>query len=44
MELVFDIEEKFDITIPFNANDVAPEFDTVAEVVRVVQRIVDGKA
>ena len=23
MELVFDIEEKFDITIPFNANDVS---------------------
>ena len=42
MELIFDIEEKFDITIPFNAND-AEQFDTVAEVVDAVQRIVDSK-
>lgn len=43
MELIFDIEEKFDISIPFNANDAEPEFNTVAEVVHAVQRIVDGK-
>ena len=44
MEMIFDIEERFDISIPFNANDAEPEFITVAEVVHAVQRIVDGKA
>jgi acyl carrier protein len=43
MEMIFDIEERFDIAIPFNANSAEPEFDTVAEVVDAVQRIVDGK-
>ena len=44
MEMIFDIEERFDISIPFNANDAEAEFITVAEVVHAVQRIVDGKA
>jgi acyl carrier protein len=44
VELIFDIEEKFDISVPFNANDAELEFNTVAEVVHAVQRIVDAKA
>lgn len=44
VELIFEIEEKFDITIDYNANDKQADFDTVAEVVRAVQGIVDGKA
>ena len=44
MEMIFDIEERFDISISFNANDAEAEFITVAEVVHAVQRIVDGKA
>ena len=44
VELIFDIEERFDISIPFNANSAEQEFDTVAEVIQAVQRIVDAKA
>ena len=45
LELVFDIEEKFDIEIPVNANDThIGGFETVGDVVREVQKLVDKKA
>ncbi len=44
VELIFDIEERFNISLPFNANDAKQEFDTVADVVHAVQRIVDARA
>jgi acyl carrier protein len=44
VELIFELEEKFDIEIPYNANDARPEFDTVADVVRAVEGLVAGKA
>src|SRR3546814_4380888 len=31
VEIIFAIEEKFDIHVPYNANDSAPEFATVGE-------------
>jgi len=45
VEMIFDLEEKFDIEIPYNANTNNPrtEFDTVAAVVKAVQAIVDKK-
>jgi acyl carrier protein len=39
VELMFDLEEKFDIQIPFNANDAKLEFETVGEVVDAVKKI-----
>ena len=45
LELVFDLEEKFDIEIPVNAND--PQiggFEKVSDVVAAVQKIIDKKA
>jgi acyl carrier protein len=39
VELMFDLEEKFDIQIPFNANDAKLEFETVGEVVEAVKKI-----
>jgi acyl carrier protein len=45
LELVFDLEEKFDIEIPVNAND--PQiggFEKVSDVVAAVQKIIDQKA
>ena len=39
VELMFDLEEKFDIQIPFNANDAKMEFETVGEVVEAVKKI-----
>ena len=39
VELMFDLEEKFDIQIPFNANDAKLEFETVGEVVAAIKKI-----
>jgi acyl carrier protein len=45
LELVFDIEEKFDIEIPVNANEAnIGGFETVADVVREVEKLVAKKA
>jgi acyl carrier protein len=44
VEMIFELEEKFDITIPYNANDSRTEFDTVGDVVHAVKKLVDGKA
>jgi len=44
VEMIFELEEKFDITIPYNANDSRTEFDTVGDVIRAVNKLVDGKA
>ncbi len=44
LELVFDIEEKFNIEIPVNANDAnIGGFETVADVVREVEKLVAMK-
>ena len=43
VEMIFELEEKFDITIPYNANDSRTEFDTVGDVVRAVEQLVRGK-
>ena len=44
IDMIFDLEEKFDIEIPYNANDTRPEFDTVDDVVRAVEGLVAAKA
>ncbi len=44
VEIVFALEEKFDIQIPFNANKAKSEFETVGDVVRAVERLVGGEA
>ena len=44
VEIVFALEEKFDIEIPFNANKAQSEFETVGDVVRAVQTLVAEKA
>lgn len=45
VEMIFDLEEKFDIQIPYNANTNNPrtEFDTVADVVRAIENLVAKK-
>ncbi|HYM33807.1 MAG TPA: phosphopantetheine-binding protein [Steroidobacteraceae bacterium] len=44
VELIFELEEKFNIQIPYNANDTEPEFQTVAEVVDAIKMLVDKKS
>ena len=44
LELVFDLEEKFDIEIPVNANDAQiGGFEKVSDVIAAVQKIIDNK-
>lgn len=44
VEIVFALEEKFDIQIPYNANAAQVEFETVGDVVKAVETIVAEKA
>jgi acyl carrier protein len=44
VEMIFDLEEKFDIQIPYNANNPRTEFDTVGEVITAIQQLVDKKS
>ena len=44
VEMIFDLEEKFDIQISYNSNDARPEFQTVGDVVAAIQKLVGGKA
>jgi acyl carrier protein len=45
IEIVFSLEEKFDISIPFNANESAIEaFGTIGQVTEAVKGLVDAKA
>jgi acyl carrier protein len=44
VEMIFELEEKFDITIPYNANDKRMEFETVGDVVKAVDGLINGQA
>jgi acyl carrier protein len=45
LELVFDIEEKFNVEIPVNANEAnIGGFETVADIVREVEKLAAKKA
>jgi nodulation protein F len=41
LEMVFDLEEKFGIQIPYNANSAATDFATVGDVAGAIQKLVD---
>ena len=45
VEMIFDLEEKFDVEIPYNANTNNPrtEFDTVGDVVSAIEKLVAKK-
>ena len=42
VEMIFDLEEKYDIEIPYNANEEASDFKTVGSVVERVRSLVAG--
>ena len=47
VEIIFAIEEEFDISIPYNANDpsaTGTDLNTVAEVIEAVDKIVQQQA
>jgi acyl carrier protein len=43
VEMIFDLEEKFDIQIPYNSNDSRLEFETVGEIADAIKKLA-GKA
>ncbi len=43
LEMIFDLEEKFEIQIPYNANNAATDFSTVGDVTSAIQKLVDEK-
>lgn len=43
LEMIFDLEEKFGIQIPYNANSAATDFATVGDVAKAIQALVDEK-
>ena len=43
VEIIYQLEEQFDIAIPFNANE-ASNLETVGDVVVAVQKLVDQEA
>jgi acyl carrier protein len=43
LEMIFDLEEKFGIQIPYNANSAATDFATVGDVATAIQALVDEK-
>lgn len=44
VEIIFALEEKFDIQIPFNANNAQSDFVTAGDVIAAVQKLVAEKA
>ena len=44
VEIIFAIEEKFDIQIPYNANDAEMEFETVGQVVDALQKVIEEQS
>jgi acyl carrier protein len=43
VEMILDLEEKFDIQIPYNSNDAGLEFQTVGEIAEAIKKLT-GKA
>ena len=43
LEITFDLEQRFDIEIPFNANTKL-EFETVGAMIEAIERLVAAKA
>ena len=41
VEMMFDLEEKFDVQIPYNPN--ADDFHTVGDVVRAIEELIGKK-
>ena len=43
VEMIFDLEEKFDIEIPYNSNDARMDFETVRDVAEAIQNRLGSK-
>jgi len=44
VEMIFELEDRFNVEIPVNANNAETVFKTVADVIRVVEELVTSKS
>jgi acyl carrier protein len=44
VEMIFDLEEKFDVQISYNSNDARLDLETVGDVVSAIKDLVAGKS
>ena len=44
IDMIFDLEERFGVEIPYNANSAQTDFATVGDIVRAIEQIVARKA
>jgi acyl carrier protein len=43
VEMIYDLEEKFDVELPYNSNDSMPDLQTVGDLVEVIKKLIDGR-
>jgi acyl carrier protein len=44
VEMIFDLEEKFDVQISYNSNDARLDLETVGDVIGAIKNLVAGKS
>ena len=43
VEMIYDLEEKFDVELPYNSNDSMPDLQTVGDLVEVIKKLIGGR-
>ena len=43
IDIIYELEEKFNITIPYNPSNSRTELNTVGDFVRAVESLINGK-
>jgi len=43
VEMIYDLEEKFDVELPYNSNDKLPDLHTVGDLVEVIKKLIGGR-
>ena len=44
VEMIFDLEEKFDVQISYNSNDARLDLETVGDVIDAIKKLVAGRS
>jgi len=44
VEMIFDLEEKFDVQISYNSNDARLDLETVGDVIGAIENLVAGRS
>jgi acyl carrier protein len=43
VEMIYDLEEKFDVELPYNSNDNRPDLQTVGDLVEAIKKLIGGR-